>query len=106
MDFPPIWSFLFFFMLINLALSSICGGVQTFLAFILDEKPSLQKYVSQPWDWKITLSRPSVNPFLFIKNKWLFISAEGFSTLEKNALICYQRAMLLPIQSGVTALCR
>jgi hypothetical protein len=30
-------------MLINLALSSICGGVQTFLAFILDEKPSLQK---------------------------------------------------------------
>jgi SNF family Na+-dependent transporter len=54
MDFPPIWSFLFFFMLINLALSSICGGVQTFLAFILDEKPSLQKYVSQPWDWNIT----------------------------------------------------
>jgi hypothetical protein len=36
-------------------------------------------------------------PFLFIKNKWLFISSEGFSTLEKNALICYQRAML-PLQ--------
>ncbi len=35
-----------------------------------------------------------VNPFLFIKNKRLFISSEGFSTLEKNALICYQRAML------------
>jgi hypothetical protein len=42
------------------------------------------------------------NPFLFIKNKRLFISSEGFSTLEKNAMICYQRAML-PIQSGVTA---
>ncbi len=27
------------------------------------------------------------NPFLFIKNKRLFISSEGFSTLEKNALI-------------------
>jgi len=39
MDAPPVWSFLFFFMLINLALSSICSGVQTFVAFILDEKP-------------------------------------------------------------------
>jgi len=39
MDLPPLWSFLFFFMLINLALSSICSGVQTFVAFILDEKP-------------------------------------------------------------------
>jgi len=44
MDPPPLWSFLFFFMLINLALSSICGGVQTFLAFILDEKPEWTKY--------------------------------------------------------------
>eukprot|EP00095_Tigriopus_kingsejongensis_P011597 maker-scaffold297_size217559-snap-gene-1.20 protein:Tk11597 transcript:maker-scaffold297_size217559-snap-gene-1.20-mRNA-1 annotation:"sodium- and chloride-dependent glycine transporter 2-like" len=41
---PPLWSFLFFFMLINLALSSICGGVQTFIAFILDEKPEWNKY--------------------------------------------------------------
>jgi hypothetical protein len=32
-----------------------------------------------------------------------YLSSEGFSTLEKNALICYQRAML-PIQSGVSAL--
>ncbi len=32
------------------------------------------------------------NPFLFIENKCLFISLEGFSTLEKNALICDQRA--------------
>jgi hypothetical protein len=45
-----------------------------------------------------------LNPFLFIKNKRLFISSDGFSTLEKNALI-YQRAML-PLQWGVTALCR
>ncbi len=41
-----------------------------------------------------------INPFLFIKNKRIFISSEGFSTLEKNAL----RAML-PIQLGMTALC-
>ena len=44
MEVAPLWSFLFFFMLINLALSSICGGVQTFLAFILDEKPEWTKY--------------------------------------------------------------
>ena len=47
MEVSPLWSFLFFFMLINLALSSICGGMQTFLAFIIDEKPSLKKY--QTW---------------------------------------------------------
>jgi hypothetical protein len=50
-------------MLINLALSSICGGVQTFLAFILDEKPSLQKYVCQPCgleNHSTIVSRPSV----------------------------------------------
>jgi hypothetical protein len=30
------------------------------------------------------------NPFLFInKNKRLFISSEGFSTLEENAMICF-----------------
>jgi hypothetical protein len=46
-----------------------------------------------------------INPFLFIKNKRLFILSEGFSTLENNALICYQRA-ILPLQWGVTALCR
>jgi hypothetical protein len=44
-------------------------------------------------------------PFLFIKNKQLFITSEGFSTLAKNALICPQRAML-PFHSGETALCR
>jgi len=31
-------------MLINLALSSICAGVQTFVAFILDEKPEWTKH--------------------------------------------------------------
>ena len=41
------FSFLFFFMLINLALSSLCGGFQVYLAFIIDEKPALAKYRSQ-----------------------------------------------------------
>jgi hypothetical protein len=34
------------------------------------------------------------SPFLFIKNKRLFISFEGFSALQKNAMICSQMAML------------
>jgi SNF family Na+-dependent transporter len=41
MDVSPLWSFLFFFMLLNLALSSSCGGVQNFTAFVLDEWPVL-----------------------------------------------------------------
>ena len=41
MDVSPLWSFLFFFMLLNLALSSSCGGVQNFVAFIIDEWPAL-----------------------------------------------------------------
>jgi hypothetical protein len=45
------------------------------------------------------------NTFLLIKIKRLFISSQGFSSLEKNAVIRSQRAKL-PIQSGVTALCR
>jgi len=32
----------------------------------------------------LTLQRRWINPFLFIKNKRLFISSEGFSTLEKK----------------------
>ncbi|CAB4060616.1 unnamed protein product [Lepeophtheirus salmonis] len=44
MDLPPLWSFLFFFMLINLAMSSISGGVQAILACIIDEKPSLENH--------------------------------------------------------------
>ena len=44
MSVSPLWSFLFFFMLINLALSSICGGFQTFLAFATDEWPVLENH--------------------------------------------------------------
>jgi hypothetical protein len=40
----------------------------------------------------------SVLTLLIIKNKRLFISAEGFSTLKKTAVIRSQRAML-PIQT-------
>ncbi len=58
-----------------------------------------------PHDVAPHLNMSRVNPFLFIKNKRLFISSEDFSALEKSAVVCSQRAML-PIQSGVTALCR
>ena len=44
MDVPPLWSFLFFFMLLNLALSSTCGSVENFIAFIIDEWPSLREH--------------------------------------------------------------
>ena len=44
MDVSPLWSFLFFFMMINLALSSITSGVQTFMAFVLDEKPEWSRH--------------------------------------------------------------
>ena len=44
MDVSPLWSFLFFFMMINLALSSITSGVQTFMAFILDERPDWTRH--------------------------------------------------------------
>ncbi len=55
--------------------SLVCvGGVGIFL------------YSPQPY-----FSTNFINPFLFMKNKRLFISSEGFSTLAKNALICYQR---------------
>jgi hypothetical protein len=55
--------------------------------------------------YSVEVSLPRLNPFLLIKNKRLFISSEGFYTLEKNALICYKREML-PLQWGGTALCR
>jgi hypothetical protein len=45
------------------------------------------------------------NPFIFIKNKRRAISSEGFSALEKNAVVRFQRAVL-PIQSDITARCR
>ena len=44
MDVPPLWSFLFFFMLLNLALSSTCGSVENFIAFVIDEWPSLREH--------------------------------------------------------------
>jgi len=44
MDVSPLWSFLFFFMLLNLALSSSCGGVQNFVAFIQDQWPTLRPH--------------------------------------------------------------
>ena len=44
MHVSPLWSFLFFFMLLNLALSSSCGGVQNFVAFIQDQWPSLRPH--------------------------------------------------------------
>ncbi len=40
----PLWSFLFFFMLINLSLSSVSGGAQMMVAFITDEFPQLRKH--------------------------------------------------------------
>jgi hypothetical protein len=46
------------------------------------------------------------NPFLFIRNKLTIMSSEGFSALEKNVMLCSQRAML-PIKScTATASCR
>ena len=44
MEVAPLWSFLFFFMLVNLALSSTCGGLQNLVAFVTDWKPELDKY--------------------------------------------------------------
>ena len=44
MEVAPLWSFLFFFMLVNLALSSTVGGVQNLVAFVTDWNPSLNKY--------------------------------------------------------------
>lgn len=44
MDIPPLWNFLFFFMLINLAISSGCGGLQTIATFLMDDFPKLRKH--------------------------------------------------------------
>ncbi len=54
--------------------------------------------------WQFTHIQDLVH-YPFNKNKRLFVSSEGFSASGKNAVICSQRAML-PIQSGVAALCR
>jgi len=42
MDVSPLFSFLFFFMLILLAISSVCGSWEAFVASILDEFPNLR----------------------------------------------------------------
>jgi hypothetical protein len=39
------------------------------------------------------------------ENKPRVISSEGFSALEKNTVICLQKAVL-PFQSGIEALCQ
>ncbi len=44
MDVPPLWSFLFFFMLLNLALSSVSAGAQMMVSFITDEFPQLRRH--------------------------------------------------------------
>jgi hypothetical protein len=46
-----------------------------------------------------------LNPFMFIKKSRRITSSEGFFALEKNAVLCSQRAMLT-ILLGVTARCR
>ena len=47
MDVPPVWSFLFFFMMGSLALSSLCGSLQAFIGFLYDEWPVLMKHRSK-----------------------------------------------------------
>jgi SNF family Na+-dependent transporter len=42
MDASPLFSFLFFFMLILLAISSVCGSWEAFIASIMDEFPKLR----------------------------------------------------------------
>ena len=64
----------------------------TTLAWPQKIKPVFEQNTELVEDCK---ARSTFNPFLFIRNKRLFISSEGFSTLDKHALICYQRAMLL-----------
>ena len=43
MDVAPLFSFMFFFMLILLAISSVCGSWEAFIASIMDEFPQLRK---------------------------------------------------------------
>ena len=74
-------SFLFFFMLINLALSSICAGVQTFVAFILDEKPEWTKLDKSSW-----LSSTSILAKSISSSSWSYMwwrsSAVNLSSWE------------------------
>lgn len=41
---PQLFSFMFFFMLCLLAISSVCGGVEAVMAAIFDEMPHLRKH--------------------------------------------------------------
>ena len=79
-------SFLFFFMLINLALSSICAGVQTFVAFILDEKPEWTKWEKSSW-----LSSKSVLAQSISSSSWSYMwwrsSAVNLSSWETRIFI-------------------
>jgi solute carrier family 6 amino acid transporter-like protein 5/7/9/14 len=43
MDISPLFSFLFFFMLILLAISSVCGSWEALIASVMDEFPQLRK---------------------------------------------------------------
>ena len=43
MDVPQIWSFLFFFMLVNLAISSGCANIQCIASYFMDTWPSLRE---------------------------------------------------------------
>ena len=43
MDVPQLWAFLFFFMLVNLAISSGCANIQCIATYFMDEWPSLRK---------------------------------------------------------------
>ena len=43
MEISPLFSFLFFFMLTLLAISSVCGSWEAFITAVLDEFPSLKK---------------------------------------------------------------
>jgi hypothetical protein len=64
-------------LVIRSVLSSQCAAVTTY------HLQTKEVFKEQPRRQKI------FNPFLFIKNKQLFISSEGFSTLEKNTLISH-----------------
>ncbi len=44
MSVSPLWSFLFFLMLLNLSLGTIAGALEMLVAFVLEEFPALQKH--------------------------------------------------------------
>jgi hypothetical protein len=48
----------------------------------------------------MTSVKVNINLVMFIRNKCPVISTEGFYALEKNMMICLQRAVL-PVQSKI-----